>query len=55
MPPACRGTSNSLNGYSIKRLTSQHGKVLNESPRDRDSSFERQFVRKGAVQTDPDG
>lgn len=44
---AGRGTGNSRNGYSAKRLKGQHGEVPIESPRDRDGSFEPQFVRKG--------
>lgn len=41
-----RGTSNSRNGYSPKRLKGQHGEVLIEAPRDREGSFEPQIVRK---------
>ena len=45
--PEGRGTGNSRNGYSAKRLKGQHGEVAIEAPRDRDGSFEPQFVRKG--------
>jgi len=38
--PQGRGTGNNRNGYSTKRVTIQ-------APRDRNSSFEPQFVRKG--------
>ncbi|MFP3443103.1 transposase, partial [Pantoea sp. SIMBA_133] len=40
-----RGTGNSRNGYSAKRLKGQHGEVPIQAPRDRDGSFEPQFVR----------
>jgi len=36
---AGRGTDNSRNGYSAKRLKGQHGEVPIESPHDRDGSF----------------
>ncbi|AMQ90063.1 hypothetical protein ASQ50_15950 [Marinobacter sp. LQ44] len=42
-----RGTGNSCNGYCAKRLKGQHGEVPIQAPRDRDGSFEPQFVRKG--------
>ena len=42
-----RGTGNSRNGYSPKRLKGQHGEVLIDTPRDREGSFEPQIVRKG--------
>lgn len=45
--PQGRGTGNNRNGYSTKRLTGQHGEVTIQAPRDRNSSFEPQFVRKG--------
>ena len=45
--PAGRGTGNSRNGSSPKRLKGQHGDVPIEAPRDREGSFEPQFVRKG--------
>lgn len=45
--PAGRGSGNSRNGTSPKRLKGQHGEVPIDTPRDRDGSFEPQFVRKG--------
>ena len=45
--PQGRGTGNNRNGYSIKRLKGQHGEVTIQAPRDRNASFEPQFVRKG--------
>lgn len=45
--PQGRGTGNNRNGYSTKRLKGQHGEVIIQAPRDRNSSFEPQFVRKG--------
>lgn len=45
--PQGRGTGNNRNGYSTKRLKGQHGEVTIQAPRDRNSSFELQFVRKG--------
>jgi transposase-like protein len=45
--PAGRGSGNSRNGTTAKRLKGQHGEVPIETPRDRNGSFEPQFVRKG--------
>src|SRR5574344_2253077 len=45
--PQGRGTGNNRNGYSTKRLQGQHGEVTIQAPRDRNASFEPQFVRKG--------
>ena len=45
--PAGRGSGNSRNGTTAKRLKGQHGEVPIETPRDRDGSFAPQFVRKG--------
>lgn len=45
--PAGRGTGNSRNGSSSKRLKGNHGEVGIEVPRDRAGSFEPQIVRKG--------
>ena len=45
--PAGRGTGNSRNGSSSKRLKGDHGEVGIEVPRDRAATFEPQFVRKG--------
>lgn len=42
-----RGSGNSRNGSNPKRLKGQHGEVDIANPRDRDGSFEPQFVRKG--------
>lgn len=44
-PPG--GTGNTRNGSSGKTLQTEHGSVRIETPRDRDSSFEPQLVRKG--------
>ena len=45
--PQGRGTGNNRNGYSTKRLEGHHGEVTIQAPRDRNASFEPQFVRKG--------
>ena len=45
--PEGKGTGNSRNGYSAKRLKGSHGEVAIETPRDRDGSFEPQIIRKG--------
>ena len=45
--PVGRGSGNSRNGTTSKRLKGQHGEVPIETPRDRNGSFEPQFVRKG--------
>lgn len=45
--PAGRGSGNSRNGTTAKRLKGQHGEVPIDAPRDRNGSFEPQFVRKG--------
>ena len=45
--PAGRGSGNSRNGTTSKRLKGQHGDVLIDTPRDRNSSLDPQFVRKG--------
>ena len=45
--PQGRGTGNNRNGYSTKRLKGHHGEVTIQAPRDRNASFEPQFVRKG--------
>jgi len=44
--PKGRGTPNSRNGTSSKTLTTDHGPVEIEVPRDRDASFEPQLVKK---------
>lgn len=45
--PAGRGSGNSRNGTSPKRLKGQHGEIEIDAPRDRAGTFEPQFVRKG--------
>lgn len=45
--PVGRGSGNSRNGSTPKRLKGQHGVVPIETPRDRNGTFEPQFVRKG--------
>jgi len=42
-----RGSGNSRNGSTPKRLKGDHGEIEIHTPRDRDSSFEPQFIRKG--------
>lgn len=44
--PAGRGSGNSRNGKTRKRLKGQHGDVEIETPRDRAGTFDPQFVRK---------
>ena len=44
-PPG--GGANTRNGTSLKTLITEHRKVPIEAPRDRDSSFEPQIVKKG--------
>ena len=45
--PVGRGSGNSRNGSSPKRLKGQHGEVPIDTPRDRNGTFEPQLVRKG--------
>lgn len=45
--PKGRGSGNSRNGISRKRLKGDHGDIEIETPRDRESSFEPQFIQKG--------
>lgn len=45
--PTGRGSGNSRNGSTNKRLKGQHGEVEVAAPRDRAGTFEPQFVRKG--------
>ena len=45
--PKGRGSGNSRNGSSPKRLKGDHGEIEIYTPRDRDSSFEPQFIQKG--------
>jgi len=42
-----RSSGNSRNGLSSKTLKGDHGEVEIETPRDRNGSFDPQFVRKG--------
>lgn len=42
-----RGSGNSRNGSTAKRVKGDHGEIEIQTPRDRDSSFEPQFIRKG--------
>src|SRR5690606_6345915 len=44
---AGRGSGNSRNGKTRKRLKGEHGDIEIETPRDRAGTFEPQFVRKG--------
>ncbi len=44
--PAGYGSGNSRNGYGTKKLKSGHGVIEIETPRDRNGSFEPQFVAK---------
>jgi len=45
--PEGHHSGNSRNGYSNKTLKGDHGEVEIEIPRDRNSSFEPQLIRKG--------
>jgi len=45
--PTGRGSGNSRNGSTSKRLKGQHGDVEIATPRDRSGTFDPQFVRKG--------
>lgn len=45
--PAGRGSGNSRNGATSKRLKGQHGDVEIDTPRDRSGTFDPQFIRKG--------
>lgn len=44
--PAGYGTGNSRNGYGTKKLKSGHGVIEIDTPRDRNGTFEPQFVAK---------
>ena len=50
--PAGRGTGNSRNGHSAKRLKSEDGELELAVPRDRNASFEPVIVRKGQTRID---
>ena len=45
--PEGKGTGNSRNGRSRKTLKGEHGQVEIEIPRDRNGSYEPQFIEKG--------
>ncbi len=51
--PAGRGTGNSRNGHYGKTLTTQTGPVRISVPRDRNSEFEPQIVKKGQRRAGP--
>ena len=51
--PAGRGTGNSRNGHYGKTLTTQAGAVRISVPRDRNSEFEPQIVKKGQRRAGP--
>ncbi len=42
-----RNKGNSRNGYTSKRLKGDHGEIELQTPRDRESTFEPQLVKKG--------
>lgn len=48
--PAGKNTGNSRNGKTAKTVRSVHGDIELEIPRDRNSSFEPQLVKKGEKQ-----
>lgn len=50
--PAGRGSGNSRNGHSSKRLKSEDGELEVAVPRDRDASFDPKIVRKGQTRID---
>ena len=50
--PVGHGTGNSRNGYSAKKVQSKDGELELEVPRDRNSSFEPQVLRKGQRRMD---
>ena len=45
--PAGHNSGNSRNGYSSKKLIGDHGEINLQTPRDRNSSFEPQLIKKG--------
>jgi len=45
--PAGHNSGNSRNGYSSKKLIGDHGEIDLQTPRDRNSSFEPQLIKKG--------
>lgn len=50
--PAGRGSGNSRNGHSAKRLKSEDGELDIAVPRDRNASFDPKIVRKGQTRID---
>ncbi len=40
-------SGNNRNGYSSKTLKSKHGEIAISTPRDRNSSFEPELIKKG--------
>jgi putative transposase len=50
--PAGRGSGNSRNGHSTKRLKSEDGELEVAVPRDRDASFDPRIVKKGQTRID---
>ena len=50
--PAGYGSGNSRNGWSEKTLKGKNGEVSIEIPRDRNGSFEPQFVKKHQTRFD---
>ena len=50
--PAGRGSGNSRNGHSAKRLKSEDGDLEVAVPRDRNASFDPRIVRKGQTRID---
>ena len=45
--PTGHNSGNSRNGYSSKKLIGDHGEIDLQTPRDRNSSFEPQLIKKG--------
>ena len=43
----CHNSGNSRNGYSSKKLKGDHGEIDLQTPRDRNSTFEPQLIKKG--------
>jgi putative transposase len=50
--PAGKNTGNSRNGKSSKRIKSKRGQLQIDVPRDRNSEFEPQLIRKGQTRFD---
>ena len=45
--PSGHNSGNSRNGYSSKKLKGDHGEIDLQTPRDRNSTFEPQLIKKG--------